>query len=116
MIEGGRMCEQLDTRGEFFLEIGDALAKREMAQQFDKANQVATTPAAVTVKQVFPGVDVERGMTVLMQRTESRELRAGTDPMPSPVVPLQVVQQGNALFELFEILAHGVHSPPSIRV
>jgi hypothetical protein len=55
-------------------------------------------------------------MTVLMQRTESRELRAGTDPMPSPVVPLQVLQQRNALFELFEILAHGVHSPPSIRV
>jgi hypothetical protein len=102
--------EQLGSGGEFFLEIGNALAKREMARQFDKANQVATTPAAVTVEQVFSGIDVERGMSVLMQRTESRELGAGTDPMPSPLVPLQVLQQRNALFEPFEILAHGVHS------
>jgi hypothetical protein len=36
--------EQLGGGGEFFLEIGDALAKREMAREFDKANQVATTP------------------------------------------------------------------------
>jgi hypothetical protein len=47
-------------------------------------------------------------MSVLMQRTESRELGAGTDPMSSPVVPLQILQQRNALFEPFEVLAHGV--------
>ena len=98
------------------MEIGDAFAKREMARQFDKANQVATTPAAVTVEQVFPGVDVEGGMSVLMQRTESRELGAGTNPMPSPVVLLQVLQQRNTLFEPFEVLAHGVYSSPSVRV
>ena len=85
-------------------------------REFDKANEVATTPTAVTVEQVFLRVDVEGGMGVLMQRTESRELGAGTDPMPSPVVPLQVLQQRNALFEPFEILAHGVHSAPSVRV
>src|SRR5258708_7333285 len=116
LIEGGRMREQLGGGGEFFLEIGDALVKREMARQFDKANQVATTPAAVTVEQVFSDVDVEGGMGVLMQRTESRELWAGADPMPSPMVPLQVLQQWNALFEPFEILAHGLHNPPSVRV
>ena len=110
------MREQLGGGGEFFLEIGDALAKREMARKFDKANQVATTPAAVTVEQVFPGVDVEGGMSVLMQRTESRELGAGTNPMPSPVVLLQVLQQRNTLFEPFEVLAHGVYSSPSVRV
>jgi hypothetical protein len=55
-------------------------------------------------------------MSVLMQRTESRELGAGIEPMPSPVVALQVLQQRNALFEPFEILAHGVHSPSSVRV
>jgi hypothetical protein len=55
-------------------------------------------------------------MGVLMQWTESRELRAVADPMPSPVVPLQVLQQRNALFEPFEILAHGVPSPPSVRI
>ena len=57
MIEGGRMREQFGGGGEFFLEIGDALAKREMAPQFDQANQVATTPAAVTIEQVFAGVN-----------------------------------------------------------
>jgi hypothetical protein len=36
--------------------------------------------------------------------------------MSSPVVPLQIFQQRNALFEPFEILAHGVHSPRSVRV
>src|SRR5215469_3471177 len=48
LIEGGRVREQLGSGGEFFLEINNALAKREMARQFDKANQVATTPNAVT--------------------------------------------------------------------
>ena len=116
LIEGGRVREQLGSGGEFLLEIGDALAKREMARQFDKANQVATTPAAMTVEQVFPGVDVEGGMSILMQRTESRELGAGIDPMPSPVVALQILQQRDALFEPFEVLAHGVQSSPSVRV
>jgi hypothetical protein len=36
--------------------------------------------------------------------------------MPSPVVPLQVLQQRNTLFEPFEVLAHGVHSSPSVKV
>src|SRR5215469_16039727 len=114
LIEGGRVREQLGSGGEFFLEINNALAKREMARQFDEANQVAATPATMTVEQVFPGV--EGGMSVLMQRAESRELGAGIDPIPSPVVPLQVLQQRNALFEPFEVLAHGVQSSPSIRV
>jgi hypothetical protein len=87
-----------------------------MVREFDKADKVATTPAAVTVEQVFLRVHVERGMSVLMQRAESRELGAGTDPMPSPVVPLQVLQQRNTLFEPFEVLAHGVHSSPSVKV
>lgn len=85
-------------------------------REFDKADEVATAPTAVTVEQVFLRVDVEGGMSILMQRTESRELGAGTDPMPSPVVPLQVLQQRNTLFEPFEVLAHGVHSSPSVKV
>ena len=116
LIEGGRMREQLGSGGEFFLEIGDALAKREMTRQFDKANQVAATPAAVTVEKVFSDVDVEGGMPVLMQRTEFRELSAAIDPMSFLVVLLQVLQQRNTLFEPFEILAHGVRSAPSVKV
>ena len=63
----------------------------------------------MAVEQTFLRVDVERGMSLLMQRAESHELRAGADPMPSPLVPIQVLQQRNTLFEPFEILAHGVH-------
>ena len=85
-------------------------------REFDKADKVATAPTAVTVEQIFLRVDVEGGMSVLMQRAESRELGAGIDPMPSPVVPLQVLQQRNTLFEPFEVLAHGVHSSSSVRV
>jgi hypothetical protein len=36
--------------------------------------------------------------------------------MPSPVVPLQVLQQRNTLFQPFEVLAHGVHSSPGVKV
>src|SRR5215471_12684824 len=86
------------------------------AREFDKADKVATAPTAVTVEQVFLRVDVEGGMSVLMQRTESCELGAGTDAMPSPVVPLQVLQQRNTLFEPFEVLAHGAHRSPSVKV
>jgi hypothetical protein len=78
-----------------------------MVREFDKSDKVATASTAVTVEKVFLRVDVEGGMSVLMQRTESRELGAGTDAMPSPVVPLQVLQQRNTLFEPFEVLTHG---------
>jgi hypothetical protein len=55
-------------------------------------------------------------MGILMQRTESRELGASTDPIPSLVAPLQELQQRNTLFEPFEVLTHGVRSSPSVRV
>jgi hypothetical protein len=60
-------------------------------REFDKADEVATAPAAVTVEQVFLRVDVEGGMSVLMKRTKSGELGAVADPMSSPVVSLQVL-------------------------
>lgn len=116
LVEAGGTSEQLRSGSEFLCQVRDTLAEREMVREFDKADKVATTPAAVTVEQVFLRVHVERGMSVLMQRAESRELGAGTDPMPSPVVPLQVLQQRNTLFEPFEVLAHGVHSSPSVKV
>ena len=57
LIEAGGVREQLRGGGEFFLEIGDALAKREMARQFDKANQVATPPAAARAATTEDGGD-----------------------------------------------------------
>jgi hypothetical protein len=40
-------------------------------------------------------------MGFLMQGTESDELGASASAVPGPVVPLQVLEQWNALFELF---------------
>jgi hypothetical protein len=116
LVEAGGMSEQLRSGSEFFRKVRDTLAEGKMVREFDKADEIATAPTAVTVEQVFLRVDVEGGMSVVMQRTESRELGAGTDPMPSPVVPLQVLQQRNTLFEPFAVLAHGVHSSPTVKV
>jgi hypothetical protein len=41
-----------------------------------------------------------------MQRAEADKLRPGADPMALPVVPIQVFQERNTLFESFEILPH----------
>jgi hypothetical protein len=116
LVEAGGTSEELRSGSKFLRQVGDTLSEREMVGEFDKADKVATAPTAVTVEQVFLRVNVERGMSVLMKRAESRELGAGTDPMPSPVVPLQVLEQRNTLFEPFEILAHGVHSSSSVKV
>ena len=98
------------------MEIGDAVPKREMARQFDKANQISSAPAAVTKEETPLCVDVERGMGLRMQRAESHELRPLADPLPLPVVPMQVIQQRKMLFEPFEILAHGIHTSGSVRL
>jgi len=51
-----------------------------------------------------------------MQGTVSDELGANRGGAPAPVVPLQVREQRNALFQLFQILTHGVYRPSSVRV
>jgi len=52
-------------------------------------------------------------MGFLMQGTVSDELGASASAVSGPVVPLQVLEQRNALFEPFQILAHGGHRSPS---
>src|SRR5215469_13313939 len=88
LVESSGLGEQLGTRSELFGQVSDALMEREMARQFDKANQVAAPPTAVTEKQVFRCVDVERGMLLLMQRAESDELWPSSDALPLPLVPI----------------------------
>jgi hypothetical protein len=78
--------------------------------------QVASLPAAVAVEQVLAAVDTEGGASILMQRAESDELVVRSGGAPAPVVPLQVLQQRNALFEPFQILTHGVNRPSRVRV
>src|SRR5467141_3902166 len=52
-------------------------------------------------------------MGFLVQGTVSDELGASAGAVSGPVVPLQVLEQWNALFEPFQILVHGGHRSPS---
>jgi len=45
-----------------------------MAGQLDKANQIAALSATVTIENILAGVDIERGPSLLVKRTESEEL------------------------------------------
>jgi hypothetical protein len=76
-----------------------------MAGQLDKAQEIASLSATVTVKEIFAGVDIERRAGFLMQGTQANELLCSTGVTGSPVVPLQVFQQRKALFEPLKILA-----------
>src|SRR5919108_3450838 len=64
---GGR----IGGRSALLLEIGEALAEGQMTGQLDKANQIATLAAALTVEEIFAGVDIKRRVGFRMQRTES---------------------------------------------
>src|SRR5215472_8615234 len=109
LIKGGGVLEQLRAGRQFLLQEGKALAKGEMLRKLHEANEIASLPAAVAIEQVLARVDVETGASVRMQRTESDELGANCGGAPTPVVPLQVREQRNALLQLFQILAHGVY-------
>jgi hypothetical protein len=50
-----------------------------------------------------------------MQGTQPYELRPSASAMTSPVVPLQVLQQRNMLFEPIQILTHGLSFPPTVE-
>ena len=79
-----------------------------MAEEFDKANHIATAPTSVAVEQILVGIDVERRARFPMQGTQPYELLPGSRTATAPVVPLQVLQQRQPLFELFQVLAHGL--------
>ena len=116
LIESRGVLEQSCSRSELFAEIKNTLAKGEMAAQLDEANQVTALSAAMTVEQVLMRVDVEGGMGFLMQWTEADKLRASSNGMTGPVVPLEVLQQREVPFEPFQILAHGAHVAPRHRL
>jgi len=65
----------------------------------------------VTVEEIFAGVDVERRAGFRMQGTESDELGAVTSRLGDPVLLPQIIEQRKALFEFFEVLAHGAVLP-----
>ena len=45
LIKGSRVPKELSSRRQFFLQVDNALAKREVMIKLDKANQVATLAA-----------------------------------------------------------------------
>src|SRR5919109_1819041 len=79
-----------------------------MTGQLDKANQIATLAAALTVEEIFAGVDIKRRVGFRMQRTESDELGAVADGPGDPILLPQIIEQWQTLSEFFDILAHGV--------
>ena len=89
------------------LEVSEALAKRQMAGQLDKAQEIATLAATVAVEKIFAGVDIERRADFRVQGTAADELAAVASRPGNPVLLPQIIEQRQALFEFFEILAHG---------
>ena len=67
-VEGGRLLQQLGNRsGRYFLfEECDGLAERQMEEELDEANQIATLAAAVAVEQILGGIDVKRRTSLLV--------------------------------------------------
>ena len=98
------------------LEVSEALVEGQMVGQLDKAQEIAALAATVTVEEIFAGVDIERGLGFLVQRTEADELGAVAGRPAGPFLLPQVVEQRQALFEFFNILAHGVVLPPEANV
>ena len=93
-IESGSRLKHggsIDYRSSLRIEIGEALAERQPARQLDKANQVSALSAAVAVEDILARVDIERGLGLLVQRTESDELGAARR-MTSPVMLPQILQ------------------------
>lgn len=82
-----------------------------MLRKFDKPNQITAALAAVAVEQILAGIDIERRPAFRMERAESHKLLSHPDAARRPVAALQVLQQRNTLFELFQILAHGIGVP-----
>ena len=90
------------------LEVSEALTKGQLAGQLDKAQKIAALAATVAVEEIFVGVDIERRASFPVQRTEADELRAMSGRPGDPVLLPQIIEQRKALFESFEIFAHGL--------
>ena len=92
-------------------EISETLAEGQMPGQLDKANQIAALAATVAVEEIFAGVDIERRPGFRVQGTESDELGAVTRRPAGPILLPQIIEQRQALFQFFDILAHGAVLP-----
>ena len=108
--------ERVGWNSALLLEVSNTLAKGQMTGQLDKANEIATLAATVTVEEIFASVDIERRPGFRMQRTESNELGAESDRPGGPTLLPQIIEQWKALFQFFDILAHGAVFPLEANV
>ena len=101
LIESGGLLEHsgmIGGRSTLLFDVGEALAEGQMAGQLDKANEIASLAATVTVKKIFASVDIERRPGFRVQGTESDELGAVSGGPGDPILLLQIVEQRKALF------------------
>src|SRR6516165_962092 len=109
LIESGGLLKhssRIGWRSPVLLEVSEALAKRQMAGQLDKAQEIAPLATTVTVEEIFASVDIERRAGFPVQGTDSDELRSMASRPGNPVLLPQIIEQRKALFEFFEVLAH----------
>jgi len=116
LIKSGGLLERgggIDWRSTVLLEVSEALTEGQLAGQLNKAQEIAALTTTVAVEEIFAGVDIERGTGFRVQGTESDELGAMTSRPEDPVLLPQIIEQRKALFEFFEILAHGAFASGS---
>lgn len=119
LIESGGSLEhggRVGWESTLLLEVSETLTKGQMTRQLDKANEIATLAATVTVEEIFASVDIERRPGFRMQRTESNELGAESDRPGGPTLLPQIIEQRQTLFQVFDILAHGAVFPLEANV
>jgi len=119
LIESGGLLEhggRVGGRSALLIEVSEALAEGQMTGQLDKTNQIAALSATVTVKEIFAGVDIERGSGFRMQGTESDELGAVNSRPGNPILLPQIIEQPQTLFQFFDVLAHGAVLPLEANV
>ena len=101
--------------GPFLLGRGHTSAERPMAEALDTAEQAAPAPASVAVEQVLADIHVKRRARLPRQGTQSHQLLLCAGAAAAPVVPRQVLQQRQALFEPFQILVPGLNAPSRVE-
>jgi len=70
----------------------------------------------MTVKEILVSVDIERRPGFRVQRAESNEFGGVTRRPGGPILLPQIIEQRQALFKFFEVLAHGAVLPPPASV
>jgi hypothetical protein len=85
------------------------LREVHLAIEFHKADQVTAAATAIAVEQVFDGIQQKARFAIRVQRTQAHHPAETESPHRLPIMSLQIVCQGNLLFQLVEILTtHGL--------